>query len=165
MRINPHSMTRWPIQPIHLRSRRGLSEMFTLVLALPFFLALIGLLLYFGRTLYVKAAIEDAAATGARFATTSLSGRKGCTQALEAMQMVLAGHAIDPIAAQIDIHPLQAWGRGTRAEVTVAYSVDQSWVPIFGPLLGNPNIHTRYEVVIDPYLSRFSNGWMACEMG
>lgn len=149
---------------ITFQSRRGLSEMFTLVLALPFFLALIGLLLYFGRALYVKAAIEDAAATGARFATTSLSGRKGCTQALEAMQMVLAGHAIDPSAAQIDIRLLQVWGRGTRAEITVAYSVDQSWVPIFGPLLGNPNIHTRYEVVIDPYLSRFSNGWMTCEM-
>ena len=95
---------------INLRSRRGLSEMFTLVLALPFFIALIGLLLYFGRALYVKAAIEDAAATGARFATTSLSGHKGCVQALEAMQLVLAGHTLDPNVARFDVRPLQAWG-------------------------------------------------------
>ena len=156
-------MTQWLNRSILLRSRRGLSEMFTLVLALPFFLALIGLLLYFGRALYIKAAIEDAAATGARFATTSLSGHKGCEQALEAMQLVLAGHAIDPSAAQLAIHPLQVWGRGNHAEVTVAYAVDQSWVPILGPMLGNPLIHTRYEVIIDPYLSRFSNGWMACD--
>ena len=50
---------------------------------------IIGMLMYFGRVQYVRAALEAAGASGARFAATSLSGEKGCQQAREAMVWAL----------------------------------------------------------------------------
>lgn len=149
---------------INMRSRRGIAEVLSTILAIPFFAILIGFMAYFGRALYAKAAIEDAAATGARWAVTSLSGRKGCLQAREAMQQVLAGYALDPNGAGLTVHPIgNGWGRGTQAEVQVTYRLAQSKTIFFGKLLGDSNLSTRYTVVIDRYNGRFANGWQACE--
>jgi Flp pilus assembly protein TadG len=77
---------------LHIRSRRGVAEALSTLVALPVFLIFAGFLLYFGRLLYIKAAVEDAAAAGARWATTSLTGAQGFTQAREAMQLVFNGY-------------------------------------------------------------------------
>jgi Flp pilus assembly protein TadG len=148
---------------INLRSRRGIAEVLSTLLAIPFFAILIGFMAYFGRALYAKTAIEDAAATGARWAATSLSGRKGCAQAREAMQIVLAGYALDPSGATLFVKPVSAsWGRGTQAEVRVNYKLSQSNALFFGRLLGDSTLTTRYRVVVDRYNNRFANGWQAC---
>ena len=148
---------------INLRSRRGIAEVLSTILAIPFFAILIGFMAYFGRALYAKAAIEDAAATGARWAVTSLSGRKGCTQAKEAMQLALKGYALDVNGAALSVKPISGgWGRGTQAEVRVTYKLSQSNVLFFGRLLGDSTITTQYRVVVDRYNNRFANGWQAC---
>lgn len=145
---------------ICLRSRHGISDPLSTLLALPVFLIFIGFLLYFGRLLYVKAAVEDAAAAGARWATTSLSGAQGCAQAREAMQLAFSGYYADPAGFEYAVEPLSAWGRGAVARVTVSYRVRLADVPIFGPLLGNRAVSTRYDVPIDAFNNRYA--WSAC---
>ena len=148
---------------INLRSRRGIAAVLSTIVAIPFFAILIGFMAYFGRAMYAKAAIEDAAAAGARWAVTSLSGRKGCAQAREAMRQVLQGYALDPNGAGLSVQPLSGgWGRGTQAEVGVTYRLAQSKVLFFGKLLGDSTLTTLYTVVVDRYNGRFANGWQQC---
>ncbi len=147
---------------VNLRSRRGVGAVLSTLLAIPFVAIVIGFMAYFGRALYAKAAIEDAAAVGARFAVTSLSGKKGCDQARQAMLKVLEGYRIDPAGAQMLVRPITAWGRGARAEVRVSYRVAQLPGLYFSKSLGDPLISARYEVVVDRYNNRWSNGWQPC---
>ena len=147
---------------LNLRSRTGLSGLLSTLLFIPLLVLMSGMLMYFGRALYAKAAIEDAAAAGARFAATSLSGEQGCAQAREAVFSVLAGHYMDPGAASISVRPVTTWGRGTQARVEVGYSVGQARVPIFGALLGDTQVRTRYWVVIDAFNNRYANGYQSC---
>lgn len=153
------------LHAVTLCSRAGLGEVLTTLIAIPFFAVIIGFLAYFGRALYVQGAMEEAAAVGARFAVTSLSGQKGCAQAADAMIRVLQGYQLDPGNATIAIWPRAAWGRGERAEVQVAYRVPQSGGLYFTRMLGEPIVRARYEVRIDRYNNRFSNGWLPCLMG
>ncbi|NJM40714.1 MAG: hypothetical protein HC853_08050 [Anaerolineae bacterium] len=148
---------------INLHSRRGIAEVLSTILAIPFFAILIGFMAYFGRALYAKAAIEDAAATGARWAATSLSGRKGCQQAREAMRLVLEGYALDANSARLQVKPVNTgWGRGVQAEVRVTYKLSQSNALFFGRLLGDATLTTHYRVAVDRYNNRFANGWQPC---
>ena len=91
---------------IHLKSRRGVAEVLSTVLAIPIFLILIGTLMYFGRALYAKAAVEEAASGGARWAATSLSGQQGCAQVREAIATTLRGYYLDPSGASVQVQPV-----------------------------------------------------------
>lgn len=153
-------MRRVPV--LNLRSRRGMSGLLSTLLFIPLMLLMIGMTLYFGRALYAKAAIEDAASAGARFAATSLSGSQGCAQARAAVFDVLAGHYLDPAGASLSVRPVTVWGRGTQAQIDVTYTVGQARVPIFGALLGNTQVRTRYRVVIDTFNNRYANGYLPC---
>lgn len=148
---------------IDLRSRRGLAELLSTLVALPVLLLAIAFMLYFGRALYVKAAIEDAAAVGARWAATSLGGQQGCQQAREAMAKVLQGYYIDPAGTTVSVRPVTLWGRGTRAVVDVRYNVSQRQVPILGPILGDLTVKTQYSVPIDTFNNRYDYGWLPCD--
>lgn len=150
---------------VNLRSRRGFSEALSTILSIPVLVVIVGMMIYFGRALYAKAAIEDAAAAGARFATTSLSGQKGCAQAQAAVMQVLQGHYLDPSGVAISIRPAAAWGRGAQALVDVSYQVGQNRVPIFGALLGPTHVQTRYVVRIDAFNNRYENGYLPCAWG
>lgn len=150
------------VQPISIRSRSGVAEVLSTILAIPIFLILIGTLMYFGRALYAKAAIEEAASGGARWAATSLSGVQGCAQVREVIATTLRGYYLDPAGASVQVQPLTTWGRGTQALIRVSYRVSQRSVPILGPLLGDMPVRTEYRVTIDPYLNRYSNGWLVC---
>lgn len=147
---------------LNLRSRRGFSEAMSTILSLPLLVVLVGMLVYFGRALYAQAAIEDAASSGARFAATSLSGSQGCLQAREVIFQVLQGHYLEPSGASISVRPIARWGRGTEARLDVSYVVEQSRVPVFGELLGPTAVSTRYDVVIDPFMNRYANGYQPC---
>ncbi len=144
------------------RDRRGEGAVLASVLALPLFAVLISFMAYFGRGLYARLAVEEAAAVGARFAVASLSGRKGCEQAREAMLRALAGYSLDPARATLIVRPLAGWDRGARAEVRVAYTVPALPGLYFSRSLGDPTVSARYEVVIDRHNNRYSNGWQPC---
>jgi len=145
---------------LRVRSRRGVASSFATVVAIPVFLVFIGFILYFGRLLYVRAAAEDAAAVGSRWAVTSLSGTQGCTQARQVMQKVFDGYNIDPSGWHFSVNSTNRWGRGHTAEVVIAYRVNQAAVPFFGSLLGNPSVSTRYIVPIDAWNNRYV--WSNC---
>ena len=147
---------------IRLRARHGEGAVLASVLALPLFAVLIAFMAYFGRALYARVAVEDAAAVGARFAATSLSGRKGCEQSRQAMRLALSGYWLDPAGASFVVRPLNGWDRGTHAEVIVSYQVGALPGFFFTPSLGNSLVRARYEVLIDRYNNRYSNGWQAC---
>lgn len=150
---------------VDLRSRRGFSEALSTILSIPVLLVIVGMMIYFGRALYAKAAIEEAAAAGARFAATSLSGQQGCAQAQAAVVQALQGYYLDAGGAAVSIRPRTTWGRGTQALVEVSYRVGQSRVPILGALLGPTQVHTRYVVRIDAYNNRYANGYQPCAWG
>jgi Flp pilus assembly protein TadG len=150
---------------IDLRSRHGFSEALSTILSIPVLLVIVGMMIYFGRALYAKAAIEEAAAAGARFSVTSLSGQQGCAQAQAAVNQTLQGYYLDPNGAAVSIRPRTVWGRGAQALVDVSYRVGQSRVPIFGALLGPTRVQTRYVVRIDAYNNRYANGYLPCTWG
>ena len=145
---------------LNLRSRRGVAEVATTIFAIPVIAMVIGFMAYFGRALYARAAIEDAAATGARWAVTSLTGKKGCEQAHAAMALTLQGYYLDPNGAHLSVQPLGAWGRGEQVEVRVAYRVNQSKVLFFSRMLGDTMVQTRYVVRIDRYVNHYQ--WQPC---
>ena len=149
-----------PKSKIDLRSRRGTVELMSTILAVPVFVIAIGLLLYYGRALYVQAALEDAAGVGARWAPASLSGEQGCQQAREALTLTLGGYYIDASRVRFSIRPLAAWARDARAEVRLSYRVDQSAVPVFGALLGDITAGARLSVPIDTFNNRYA--WSEC---
>lgn len=150
---------------VDLRSRLGFSEALSTILSVPVLLVILGMMIYFGRALYAKAAIEEAAAAGARFAATSLSGQQGCAQAQAAVVQALQGYSLDASSAAVSIRPRTAWGRGTQALVDVSYHVGQSRVPILGALLGPTQVQTRYIIRIDTYNNRYANGYLPCAWG
>lgn len=151
------------LRDLHLHDRSGMSEMLSTIVAVPFLLIVIGMLLYFGRAFYAKAAVEDAAVAGARFAQTTLSGEQGCAQTQAAIDRVLQGHYLDPDGASFTVTaPPAGWGRGREAVVRVRYTVGQRFAPIVGPLLGPTSVESRYTVRIDAFNSRWANGWIQC---
>jgi Flp pilus assembly protein TadG len=150
---------------VDLRSRHGFSEALSTILSIPVLLVIVGMMVYFGRALYAKAAIEEAAAAGARFAATSLSGQQGCAQAQAAVNQALQGFYLSPSGAAVSIRPNTTWGRGTQALVEVHYRVGQSRVPILGALLGATDVRTRYVVRIDTFNNRYVNGYLPCAWG
>lgn len=145
---------------VQLRSRRGVADALATMVCFPVLLVVVGFMLYYGRALYVRAAVEDAATVGARFAVTSLSGAQGCRQAREAMQLVFDGYYVNPSDFGFSVQPTTAWGRGRAARVTVSYRLDQSPVPLFGALLGNLTLKASYDVPIDPFNNRYE--WTSC---
>ena len=148
------------IRSPELASDHGFIEMIETVLAIPVLLIIVATIWYFGRAWYVRAAVEDAAGVGARWAATSLSGAQGCRQAREAMQRTLAGYSLNAGAAHLSVAPQAVWGRGQRAVVSVTYIVAQGQVPLIGRALGDKTINTTLVVPIDRYTNRY--GWEPC---
>ena len=145
-----------------LRSHHGVTSLIDVVFAFPTMMTVIFTVLYFGRAWYVRAMVEDVAASGTRWAATSLSGEQGCTQAMQAMQTVIAGYYLDPTTAKLGVRPEGAWGRNGKARVSVAFKLDQSAIPIVGAWWGNPTIQRQLVVPIDRNVNRYPNGWRAC---
>jgi hypothetical protein len=145
------------------KDRRGLSELIGTLIALPLIIAAISITVYFGRGFYLLAALEDTASVGARWASTSLSGQQGCSQAIRAMRRTLEGYYINPAGASITVGAEQVWGRGLFARVSISYRLDQRSVPIFGQLLGSPTIRASYVTPIDQFNARHNEeGWSQC---
>ncbi|NJM39292.1 MAG: hypothetical protein HC853_00265 [Anaerolineae bacterium] len=152
----------WP----QLDCRAGITDLLEVVVIFPALTLMIFLMVYLGRAWYVRAALEDAAAAGARWAPTSLSGTQGCAQARRAMNEVISKYHLNPAGAEfnitLDSTSLGRWGRGARAIITAQYRIDQSVVPVAGAKWGNPTISTRLVVPVDYFNNRYTNGWEVC---
>ena len=78
------------------------------------------------------------------------------------MQTVIAGYYLDPTTAKLSVQPQGAWGRNGKAVVSVAFTLDQSAIPIVGAWWGNPKIQSQLIVPIDKNINRYPNGWRSC---
>ena len=145
----------------NLRSHAGMSELIEAIYGFPLVLLIGFTALALGRGWYVRAAVEDAVAVGARWAATSLSGEQGCMQATMAMRTALSGFSLDVGAVQISVRPQARWGRGETAVVEVTYHLDQSGLPLVGAI-GSHTIASRLTVPIDRNNNRYENGWRPC---
>jgi Flp pilus assembly protein TadG len=138
--------------------------MLEVVVIFPLFTMMIFAMLYLGRGWYLRAALEDTVAVGARWAPTSLSGAQGCVQAREAMLQVISGYHLNADGATISIKPHGAdWERATQAVVSVSYKLSQAGVPITGGIWGDKTLSTQLFVPIDAFNNRYDNGWQSCK--
>jgi hypothetical protein len=150
---------------IDLRSRAGVGSLLSTLLCLPVMILLLGLVAYVGRAYAARYALEDAAATGARFAQTSLGAGRACDQALASMRRVLAGHALDPGGVRLSAQTRSGAARVRTLEIRAEMTVDQSAIPVLGRLLGDTQLASRYVVAVDPHVSRQRYGWIGCATG
>lgn len=94
-----------------------------LVMVLPLFLIVIAALIFFGRVLYVKIALDMASYDACRAAVEALRPGEGVSQGMIAGQETLKGFYLNPSAASILISPAGGWARGTPVQCVASYDV------------------------------------------
>jgi len=100
-----------------------------LVMVLPIFLIVLAALIFFGRVLYVKIALDMASYDACRAAVEALMGYEGIAQGTTAGQQTLAGFHLNPAGASIAIDSVGGWRRGTPVRCTVSYNLFVGDVP------------------------------------
>ncbi|MBU0493818.1 MAG: pilus assembly protein [Chloroflexi bacterium] len=128
------------------------------ILLLPVVLLLIAGVIFFGRVLYVKVALDNAAYDGVRAGIESLSAGREHEQATLAARSTLAGYNIDPRPAQVHVGGYLG-GRGNRLYCQVQYNIDVGdilFLEVFYPDLSVPLSATAYGQ-IEKHKSRWSN--------
>lgn len=148
---------------LDLEARDGAASVLATLVCLPVMVLLIALAAYFGRAYYAKFALEDAAATGARWAQTSLGSARSCDQVLATMRTVLKGYALDAEAVRLSARVLSgATSRRRQIEIRASFAVDQSAIPVYGWLWGDSLLMARYVVFVDQNINRQRDGWTGC---
>jgi hypothetical protein len=149
---------------VNPRSRAGAGSLLATLLCAPAMILLLSLTGYVGRAYTARYALEEAAATGARFAQTSLGAGRACDQAVDSMRRVLAGHALRADGARLSARATQGGHSRARViELRAEMTVDQSMIPVFGRWLGDTRLASHYAVAVDPNISRQRYGWIACD--
>jgi Flp pilus assembly protein TadG len=128
------------------------------IILLPLVLLLIAGVIFFGRVLYVKIALDNAAYDGSRAGVESLNTGRELQQASNAARWTLAGYHLDPGAARVTVGGFTG-GRGNRIWCQVAFNVyvgDIFGLEHFYPYLTVPLASTAYGQ-IEQYKSRWAN--------
>lgn len=102
-----------------------------LVMVLPLFLIVIAALIFFGRVLYVKIALDMASYDACRAAVEALRPGDGVSQGMIAGRETLRGFYLNPAGANITISPAGrgAWTRGTPVQCGAAYDLFVGDIP------------------------------------
>ncbi len=101
---------------------------------LPLFLIVIAALIFFGRVLYLKMALDMASYDACRAAVEALRPGDGISQGMTAGRETLQGFYLNPAGVSLAITPAGAWGRGTPVQCTAAYN------PFVGDIPGATSI-------------------------
>ncbi len=102
------------------------------ILVLPLTLLVIAALIFFGRVLYVKIALDMATYDACRAAVESMQGDDGLAQGHAAGYNTLRGFNLNVGAANITIAPQGAWQRGTRVLCQAGFNVYVGDIPLVG---------------------------------
>ncbi len=94
-----------------------------LVMVLPLFLIVIAALIFFGRVLYIKIALDMASYDACRATVEALRPGDGIAQGLTAGRQTLAGFHLNANAATLAVAPAGAWDRGTPVQCTAGYDL------------------------------------------
>ena len=100
-----------------------------LVMALPLFLIVIAALIFFGRVLYVKIALDMASYDACRAAVEALQPGDGVAQGMVAGRETLKGFYLNPDGANVTIAPAGAWQRGTPIQCKATYDLFVGDIP------------------------------------
>ena len=94
-----------------------------LVMVLPLFLIVIAALIFFGRVLYVKMALDMASYDACRAAVEALRASDGISQGMISGQETLKGFYLNPAGANVTISPAGGWTRGTPVQCVASYDL------------------------------------------
>lgn len=122
-----------------LHERRGQAYV-EFVMILPVLLILLAAVIFFGRILYLKIAIDMASYNGIRTAVEALDHGAAVHQGYTAARNTLAGFHIHAGAAQIAVTSTGAWQRGQHACCHVTYNVGVGNIPFLGAFFPQENI-------------------------
>jgi Flp pilus assembly protein TadG len=100
-----------------------------LVMVLPLFLIVIAALIFFGRVLYVKIALDMTTYDACRAAVEALQPGDGIAQGLTAGQQTLSGFHLNPAGAGIAVSPTGGWVRGAPVQCTASYDLFVGDIP------------------------------------
>ncbi len=100
-----------------------------LVIVLPLFLIVIAALIFFGRVLYVKIALDMASYDACRAAVEALRPGDGVSQGMTAGRETLNGFYLNAGAANIAISPAGGWARGTPVQCIASYDLFVGDIP------------------------------------
>ena len=124
---------------LFLHERRGQAYI-EFIMILPVLLILLAGVIFFGRILYLKIAIEMASYNGIRTAVEALDHGAAVYQGCTAAGNTLAGFHIHAGAAQIAVTSTGGWQRGQHACCCVTYNVGVGNVPFLGVFFPQENI-------------------------
>jgi hypothetical protein len=96
---------------------------------LPLFLIVIAALIFFGRVLYVKIALDMASYDACRAAVEALRPGDGISQGLVAGRETLRGFYLNPAGATVAISPAGGWARGTPVQCIASYDLFVGDIP------------------------------------
>jgi hypothetical protein len=100
-----------------------------LVMVLPLFMIVIAALIFFGRVLYVKIALDMASYDTCRAAVEALRSEEGVFQGMTAGQETLRGFYLNPAGANVSISPIGDWARGTPVRCEASYDLFVGDIP------------------------------------
>jgi TadE-like protein len=101
-----------------------------LVLILPFLFITIAALIFFGRVLYAKIALDMASYDACRAAVEALLPGDGLEQGLTAGRETLSGFYMNPAGAQLTVAPDGVWGRGVWVSCNTRYNLYVGDIPL-----------------------------------
>ena len=111
------------------------------MLVLPLFLLTIAALIFFGRVLYVKLALDIATYDACRAAVEALDGEDGIAQASTAGKNTVRGFFLNAGTMRLTIAPQGIWQRGTRVMCHARFNVYVGDIPLAHAIAGKSSVN------------------------
>lgn len=113
------------------------------MLVLPLFLITLAGLIFFGRVLYVKLALDMATYDACRAAVEAMQGDDGIAQGTRAGHNTLRGFNLNVSAAHVAVTPQGAWARGTRVVCRAQFNVYVGDIPLATAIAGRSAVNVE----------------------
>jgi len=128
------------------------------LMILPILLLFVAGILYFGRVLYTRVAVDMAAYDCVRTSAEAMrGGGQAEYQGITAARNTLRGFYLDPTGASVAVLFPGGWGRGNQVQCRVSYGVSLKAVP-FVTAMGFPGVHhvrSTTHLRVEEYKSRW----------
>lgn len=106
------------------------------MLVLPLFLITVAALIFFGRVLYVKIALDMAAYDACRAAVEAMQRDDGLSQGGIAGHTTLRGFNLNAGAARLAVEPQGSWQRGTAVRCRAGFDLYVGDIPLVNAFAG-----------------------------
>ncbi len=113
-----------------LRKEESGQAFVELVVILPFLFITIAALVFFGRVLYAKIALDMASYDACRAAVEALRPDDGQQQGLTAGRETLSGFYMNAASAQLTVASTLTWGRGVWVSCNSRYNLYVGDIPL-----------------------------------